>query len=79
MAFSGDAEDATYTSKSQKNPFALSARIQTLIALLMGFLGMYCLTLDCPLKGIPHLINCVVAGWYEQHLELHLQKDGVNE
>ena len=54
--FSGDTEDA---SKSQ-NPLAQSARTQTLIPLMMFFLGgMYCLTLDRPMNC---LINCVVAG-----------------
>ena len=38
--FSGDTEDAC--TKSQ-NPLAQSARTQTLIPLMMGFLGMYCL------------------------------------
>ena len=68
--FSGDTEDAP---KSQ-NPLAQSARTQTLIPLMMGFLGMYCLTLDRPMN---HLINCVVTGRYDtvQHLELCLQKE----
>ena len=49
--FSGDCDAPVYTSKSQKYPFALSARTQTLIPSFV-FFGMYCLALDLTLKRI---------------------------